>query len=396
MRRFTVPAMLVAAAVALTFVSPAVAATTPTVDEIGSVAFDTTSNALVDVGYTCADDAPPFLDLTLTQPGGGRAETEVDAACDDEHQVVTVPLHNDGLVTGEANAQVTLGDQSVSQTVHVDVVPFAEISLVGTVPFSDPRHGEATFSYRCFQSAQVQVFAGGGTDSSQGTAPVACDGQPHTVTVPLVARALGYEVGTYFVGFTATIGEGGVPEARLDQDATLVVAAPAPVPVVTITLNASPETAVEGKKITVEGTIRRDGKRLAKAKVVLAFEADSGDGDDTYRVTASKKGDLKTTVQARTSGTFTFVYEDAESNGDHIVVREPLPKPKKYKNCTALNKVYKHGVGKMGCARPGRGRRQLHPGRQDLRQEQEVGPGQGRHRLREGIGPRPRRRPRWR
>jgi hypothetical protein len=25
-----------------------------------------------------------------------------------------------------------------------------------------------------------------------------------------------------------------------------------------------------------------------------------------------------------------------------------LPKPKTYKNCTALNKVYKHGVGKKG------------------------------------------------
>ena len=355
MRRFTLPAMLAAAALALAFVPPASAATTTTVDEIGLIAFDTTSNALVDVGYTCAAGAPPFLYLVLAQPGPGTASTEVDATCDDQHHVAAVPLHNYGLVTGEANAQVTLGDQSVSQTVHVDVVPFAEISLVGTVPFSDPRHGEATFSYRCFQSAQVQVFAGGGTDSSQGTAPVACDGQPHTVTVPLVARALGYEVGTYFVGFTATIGEGGVPEARLDQDATLVVAAPAPVPVVTITLNASPETAVKGKKITVKGTIRRDGKRLAKAKVVLAFEADSGDGDDTYRVTASKKGDLKTTVKATTSGTFTFVYKDARSDGDHIVVKKPLPKPKKYKNCTALNKVYQHGVGKKGAHDQGGG-----------------------------------------
>ena len=30
------------------------------------------------------------------------------------------------------------------------------------------------------------------------------------------------------------------------------------------------------------------------------------------------------------------------------IVKKPLPKPKTYKNCTALHKVYAHGVGKKG------------------------------------------------
>ena len=79
--------------------------------------------------------------------------------------------------------------------------------------------------------------------------------------------------------------------------------------------------------------------------------------DSPATVKSSSKGALKTTVKASRSGTFRYTYAGSSTNkaaaspGDHIVVTpkpEPLPKPKAYKNCAALVKVYPHGVGKPG------------------------------------------------
>jgi hypothetical protein len=123
---------------------------------------------------------------------------------------------------------------------------------------------------------------------------------------------------------------------------------------VSLTTNASPESVVKGKKITVKGTIRRDGKKF-KAETRLEFAADDSDTFAKVRsVTSSKSGTLSTTLSASRSGTFRYAYSGnattkaATSAGDHIVVTKPLPKPKAYKNCTELRKVYPHGVGKVG------------------------------------------------
>ena len=126
-----------------------------------------------------------------------------------------------------------------------------------------------------------------------------------------------------------------------------------------LTTNASPESVVKGKKITVKGTLKRAGKKF-KASTVLEFAAD-GDGFQKVRtVKSSSKGALKTTVTASRSGSFRYVYKGSSttkagtSASDHIVVKakpKPAPskpKPKAYKNCTALVKVYPHGVGKSG------------------------------------------------
>ena len=57
----------------------------------------------------------------------------------------------------------------------------------------------------------------------------------------------------------------------------------------------------------------------------------------------------------------------------------------KFKNCTAMNKVYPHGVGKKGARDHTSGKRVqgLHqPVQEDHRLPQRAGPRQGRHRLR--------------
>ena len=122
-------------------------------------------------------------------------------------------------------------------------------------------------------------------------------------------------------------------------------------PAVVLTVNAKPEPVTKGKKITVKGTVRRDGKGLKKVRTTLEFAADGDEYTKVKTVRSSKKGALKTTVRASRSGRFRYVYPgkgsvaDAVSPGDHV---EVLPKPKTYKSCAALTKVYPHGVGKSG------------------------------------------------
>jgi Excalibur calcium-binding domain len=120
---------------------------------------------------------------------------------------------------------------------------------------------------------------------------------------------------------------------------------------VTITANASPEPARKGKKITVKGTVKRDGKAYSKVKAALEFKPDGGDYAKVKTVTADSKGNLKTTVKADEPGTFRFTTsgtsqtEAGTSGGDFVDV---IPVAKAYANCTALNKVYPYGVGKKG------------------------------------------------
>ena len=127
---------------------------------------------------------------------------------------------------------------------------------------------------------------------------------------------------------------------------------------VTLVANASPETVTRGKKIKVLGTIRRDGKKY-RATTVLEFRSDTdADFSVLKKVKSSSKGALSATVKATRSGTFRYRYagnattRSGTSNGDHVVVR---PKPKTYVDCTALRRVYPHGVGRSGAVDLGGG-----------------------------------------
>ena len=125
--------------------------------------------------------------------------------------------------------------------------------------------------------------------------------------------------------------------------------APSPV---SMTANATPEPARKGKKITVKGTIEdADSRPVSKAPLVLEFAKDGGDYRKVKTLTSDKKGKVSTKVKASTSGTFRYRFDGGDdlaqgtSDDDHVDV---IPVAKKYKNCTALNKVYPNGVGKKG------------------------------------------------
>nr|WP_232530931.1 excalibur calcium-binding domain-containing protein [Microlunatus antarcticus] len=126
----------------------------------------------------------------------------------------------------------------------------------------------------------------------------------------------------------------------------------------TVVVDASPKEVVKGKKITVTAGIYRGGGDLPfSAKTALEFRPDGGDWRKVKSVTSSN-GTLKTKVKATKSGNYRFRYAGssesapATSSAVHVVVR---PKPKAYKSCKALTKVYKHGVGKNGATEVGLG-----------------------------------------
>jgi hypothetical protein len=365
-RRLTLPAALAALTLALaTMATPAMADPGgATIDPIMEpVAFSSPSSGQVPMGYTCpvpdtGGGAAPLLDVGLTQ-SNGSATGSATAVCDGTHHTADVALTGAGMVSDDAHVLAHLDDQTLDEIVTVDVAPAPAISLDGDVLFSDATHGSVTVDYLCRGDTSTLGVAIAGTPSSRtasGSVQVLCDGLRETATVPLTAGAPGFDpAGTYQVEVSATIPQQASLVATADLRSKGSPQPPAPVKAtVDLTTNASPEKVTKGKKITVGGTVRRDGKKVA-LKTTLQFRQD---GDDDYArvksVTSSKKGALETTVKASRSGSFRYVYagssttEPATSAGDHIVVVKPKPKPKKYKNCTALRKVYPHGVGRSG------------------------------------------------
>lgn len=201
--------------------------------------------------------------------------------------------------------------------------------------------------------------------SAVGTTAATCDGTPQSAPVPLTLSS-GAQILAGWASLHVTLGAVDRSADVMVLRTSVVAPTPDPTPTqppapvkaeVSLTTNASPESVIKGKTVTIVGTIRRDGKKF-KAKTRLEFSPDSGGGYAKVKsVTSSKSGKLSTTVKASRSGAFRYAYAGsatsapATSGGDHIVVKpkpKPLPKPKAYKNCTALHKVYPHGVGKSG------------------------------------------------
>ena len=118
---------------------------------------------------------------------------------------------------------------------------------------------------------------------------------------------------------------------------------------------AAPGSVVKGKSIKVKGSIKREGK---KYRTTTVLEFSSGDGWSRVKtVKSSRKGSLSASVKPSRTGEYRYRYagngttDAATSAADHVTVKPKpptKPKPRAYKNCTALNQVYPHGVGRSG------------------------------------------------
>ena len=125
---------------------------------------------------------------------------------------------------------------------------------------------------------------------------------------------------------------------------------------VKLTVNA-PGSVTKGKSVKVKGSVKREGKGW-KTSTVLEFKADGGSSYAKVKtVKSSSKGALTTSLKPSRSGSYRYRFAGSSttsagaSGGDRLVVKPKppsKPKPKEYKNCTALVKVYPHGVGRSG------------------------------------------------
>ncbi len=229
--------------------------------------------------------------------------------------------------------------------VQFDSATTASVSVTYTCGFAGSNITD-TLTVSVFQPLFAEGYRAAADNRAVETV-VQCDGAAHTVSpVGLTVYDGTFADGTAEAALL--IGDG------LDQDDIVtqqvdVVGVPAPGPVVTLSTDASPEPARKGRKITVRGTVARDGAGI-KVRATLYFARDGGDFTAVRTVRSSKKGKLSTTVRASRSGTFAYGYGGVVAEGDHVDV---IPVAKRYRSCTALNKVYEHGVGKKGAVDKG-------------------------------------------
>ncbi len=235
--------------------------------------------------------------------------------------------------------------------------PAAYVAIEEGPGLAFPRELSIKLRYSCYgDPTTVDVVVTAGAAVASGSTAITCQGEtdlPAGLVLTVPEDAPGFPPGVYFVEVRRTI-PGQVDEV----DKVKVEGPPALAPVFVIA-DASPEEVVKGKQITIAGVIRRGSVgQLFSARTALEFRPDGGDWRKLKSVTSSDAGILQTTVKASKSGNFRFRYagsaenEPTTSSADHVVVR---PKPKAYKSCAALTKVYKHGVGKDGATEVGLG-----------------------------------------
>jgi len=373
------PAVLALAALGLVGLAP-----TASADDAATIypiteplAFYSSLDGQVAVDYACTvpTTAADALSVRVVKDSPGPTiafKGSAPVKCDGTRHSVVVDLASDGndpngpgAQPGSGRAQVSLQETQLDQVVSIirtdgDPVPpvvTPSITVDGDVVFTTATQGSVTLDVQCNSWATGVAVSVQGEDKATGEVGVAC-AQDRTVTVPLTAEGTGFGIGTQTVELRAELEDDELSVVtKVDLRRAAAPAPPAPVKKsVSLAANASPETVTKGKKITIKGSVRRDGKKV-KLKTALEFREDGGDYVTVKHVTSSSKGALKTTVTASRSGSFRYTYagspttEAGASPGDHIVVKakpKPLPKPKAYKNCTALVKVYPHGVGKPG------------------------------------------------
>ena len=235
--------------------------------------------------------------------------------------------------------------------------PEAFVSIEEGPTLTDTGTAYVQLRYTCYgdpTTVDATLSAEGAKASGSGAIP--CEGEvdlPVGLRLTVPQGADGFAPGLYFAEFRANIPG----QASLTTDVKIEV--PPTLAPVTLTADASPEEVTKDKKIMVVGSVRRglDGD-LVSLRTALEFRPDGGDYRKIKSVTSSEQGLLKTEVTARRSGSFRFRYAGnpttapAVSNDDHIIVR---PKPKAYRHCRALTRVYEHGVGRSGAKEKGLG-----------------------------------------
>jgi hypothetical protein len=158
-----------------------------------------------------------------------------------------------------------------------------------------------------FQTVYNDASAGAFTDV-EGTTDFptfACDGTQHVTDVVLVAdEGTGFENGNIEVGLVkadadptvnptfehAVVGYDQLHDSRAS---------------VAVTVDASPESTKPGSKITVKGTVKRDGKAYKGKDATLYFQSKAGDpAVEIGGAVASSKGNLTTKVTVTGPGTY--------------------------------------------------------------------------------------------
>lgn len=228
--------------------------------------------------------------------------------------------------------------------------PPAFVSIEEGPSPTEPRVVYVQLRYTCFgDPTKIDVTLTAGDVRASGSQAIPCQGDtdlPVGLRLTVPEDSKGFPPGAYLAELRATIPG----QASLVYDVGFE--GPPALTSVFIIVDASPEEVVKGRKVTVVGVVRRGPAGEPTAlRTALEFRPDGGDWRKLKSVTSSERGILSTTVKARRSGNFRFRYagsptlEPFTSTADHIVVR---PKPKSYKSCVALDKVYKHGVGRPG------------------------------------------------
>ena len=201
---------------------------------------------------------------------------------------------------GNAITWTVLDHKIIVTTPGLLVVPF--VYTCGTK--ADPKGVQ--YDPAAFQTVFDDPSAAAFTDV-EGTTDYptfACDGTKHITDVVLAGQeGDGFENGNIEVGLVKAEDSTAVPTfehavvgyAQLHDTRASVA----------VTVNATPESTKPGSKITVKGTVKRDGKAYKGKAATLYFQSKAGDpatkiGSDE----ASSKGNLSTEVTVTGPGTY--------------------------------------------------------------------------------------------
>lgn len=164
---------------------------------------------------------------------------------------------------------------------------------------------EVLYDVAVFQTVYEGSAAAAYTNPDGGRFPVfTCDGSEHVADVVLSRmEGRGFENGNVEIGLIAAQSLAWPPRFEhavvgYDQlhDSRASVA---------VTVNATPESTGPGSKITVKGTVERDGKAYKGKSATLYFQTEAGDpAEKIASAVTDRKGRLKTKVVVSGPGTY--------------------------------------------------------------------------------------------
>ncbi|GAB2579462.1 SGNH/GDSL hydrolase family protein [Microlunatus antarcticus] len=212
--------------------------------------------------------------------------------------------HDSGVADPDDDITWTVLDHKIiASTPDEVVVPF--VYTCGTK--ADPRGVE--YDPAAFQTVYADRSAAAYTDledPSTGEFPTfTCDGAQHVTEVVLQEQeGDGFETGNIEVGLIkADAGPSVEPtfaHAIIGRDQLLDTRAE-----VAVTVNATPESTRPGSKITVKGTVKREGKAYKGKDATLYFQTRAGDpAVKIGSATTDSKGNLSTKVIVTGPGTY--------------------------------------------------------------------------------------------